>query len=68
MKNTERIDNLNSRVDDVNKRLDDLNSSVSVLSLEMGTIKGDLRAALSTKEIIEDVIIRIERLESKIAA
>ncbi|MCX7966233.1 MAG: Atg14 domain-containing protein [Syntrophorhabdaceae bacterium] len=47
------------RIDETNKRIDDLYTEVSY-------IRGDLNRALSQKEIIDDVLIRVQRLEDKV--
>lgn len=52
MKNTERIDETNKRIDQ--------------LYLELSDIRGDLREALSREEIIDDVLIRLQRIEEKV--
>ncbi|MCX7966653.1 MAG: hypothetical protein N2596_08525, partial [Syntrophorhabdaceae bacterium] len=67
-----RIDNLrvelkqeimlnNQRIDETNKRIDDLYMVVA-------NIRGDLNKALSQKEVIDDVLIRVQRLEDKVLA
>ncbi len=50
--NTQRIDQINWRIDD--------------LSTEVSYIRGDLNRALSQKEIIDDVLTRIGRLEVRV--
>lgn len=60
-KNTDRIDETNKRIDETNKR-------IAQLYLELSDIRGDLREALSRKEIIDDVLIRVQRLEKKVLA
>jgi len=54
------------RIDELNKRIDELNKRVDTLYLEVAEIRGDLREALSRKEIIQDILFRIERLETKV--
>ncbi|MEM3018584.1 MAG: hypothetical protein QXO25_06880 [Candidatus Bathyarchaeia archaeon] len=49
------------RIDETNKRIDDLYTKFS-------EIRGDLNKALSTKEVIDDVLIRVQRLENKVLA
>lgn len=66
MQNTARIDEINKRIDDTNKRIDDTNKRIDALYLETSEIRGDLKKALSDKEILHDVIFRIERLETKV--
>lgn len=61
MANTARIDETNKRIDETNRRID-------ALYLEMSEIRGDLKKAISDKEILHDVIFRIERLETKVTA
>jgi chromosome segregation ATPase len=60
MANTARIDEINKRIDETNKRID-------ALYLEVAEIRGDLKKAISDKEILHDMIFRIERLETKVA-
>ena len=52
MQNTMRNDELNRRVDE--------------LYIQLSHIRGDLNRALSQKEVIEDVLTRIQRLELKV--
>ncbi|MFN3479306.1 MAG: coiled-coil domain-containing protein [Thermodesulfovibrionales bacterium] len=66
--NTARIDETNKRLDDTNKRIDDTNKRIDSLYLEVSEIRGDLKKALSDKEIVHDFIRRIERLETKVFA
>ncbi len=61
MANTARIDETNKRIDETNRRIDSL-------FLEVSAIRGDLKKAISDKEILHDIIFRVERLETKIAA
>jgi len=61
-----RIDETNKRIDETNKRIDDLNSRVDTLYIELSEVKGELKKALSYKEIVQDIIFRIERLEAKV--
>jgi hypothetical protein len=61
MANTARIDETNRRIDETNQRID-------VLYLQTGEIIGDLKKAISDKEILHDLIFRVERLETKVAA
>ncbi|MCX7793158.1 MAG: hypothetical protein N2257_01945 [Thermodesulfovibrionales bacterium] len=61
MLNTQRIDDTNKRIDEMNKRIDEL-------YIEVSHIRGDLNRALSQKELIDDVLIRIQRLEGKVWA
>ncbi len=61
-----RIDDINKRIDDMNKRIDETNKRIDDLFLEVSTIRGDLKKALSEKESIDDVLIRIQRLEGKV--
>ncbi|MFN3739738.1 MAG: hypothetical protein ACK4TF_03565 [Thermodesulfovibrionales bacterium] len=59
--NTARIDETNKRIDETNKRIDSL-------YLEISEVRGDLKKALSDKEVVHDFIRRIERLETKVFA
>ncbi|GAB5045798.1 coiled-coil domain-containing protein [Thermodesulfovibrio sp. TK110] len=59
MMNTQRIDETNKRIDETNKRIDEL-------FLEVSKIRGDLNKALSQKEAIDDMRLRIQRLEDKV--
>jgi len=64
-----RIDNVKyyllARIDEINKRIDEINKRIDILYLEVSEMRGDLKKAISDKEIIHDMIFRIERLESK---
>ncbi len=66
------IDETNKKIDNVRdyllSRLDETNKRIDTLYLEVSEMRGDLKKAISDKEIIHDMIFRIERLESKIAA
>jgi len=75
MKNTERIDETNKRIDETNKRIDDTNhridetnNRIDNLYLEISEMRGDLKVALSQKEVMDDLIVRVQRLEIKMAA
>jgi len=68
MANTTRIDETNKRIDDTNKRIDDTNKRIDALYLEVSDMRGDLKKAISDKEILHDIIFRVERLETKVAA
>ena len=57
--NTLRIGETNKRIDETNKRIDDL-------FMEVSKIRGDLNKALSQKEILDDVLLRIQRLEARV--
>jgi chromosome segregation ATPase len=63
-----RIDEVNKRIDEVNKRVDETNKRIDALFLEIAEIRGDVKKAISDKEIIHDILFRIERLETKAAA
>ncbi|GAQ94549.1 MULTISPECIES: hypothetical protein [Thermodesulfovibrio] len=52
MQNTQRIDDTNKRIDD--------------LFIEVANIRGDLNKALSQKEVIDDLITRVQRLEDRV--
>ncbi len=67
-KNTERMDHLNSRVDSLSLRVDNLSSELSKVKDELANIRIDLNRALSQKEIVNDLLIRVERLEARLAA
>jgi chromosome segregation ATPase len=67
MANTARIDETNKRIDETNKRIDETNKRIDALYLEVAEIRGDLKKAISDKEILHDMIFRIERLETKVA-
>lgn len=70
-----RIDETNKRVEEVkdsllariDKRMDDANRRIDHLYMEVSGIRGDLKKALADKVVIEDMILRIERLEEKAA-
>ncbi|GAB4536771.1 MAG: paREP15, coiled-coil protein [Thermodesulfovibrionia bacterium] len=62
-----RIDETNQRIDKTNQRIGETNQRIDNLYIEIGNIKADLKKALSDKAIINDVLIRIERLETKVA-
>lgn len=53
-------DSLSARIDGLSARIDDL-------YMEVSEIKGDLKKALADKVVIEDMILRIERLEERAA-
>jgi hypothetical protein len=40
---------------------------MDALYFEASEIRGDLKKAISDKEILHDMIVRIERLETKVA-
>jgi peptidoglycan hydrolase CwlO-like protein len=61
------IDDTNKRIDDTNKRIDETNKRIDALYIEVSEIKGEVKEALSRKEVIEDILVRIERLEAKVA-
>ncbi len=54
-----KIDLLNQRIDDTNKRIDELTK-------EVYGIKNQLTESISYKRIIEDTILRIQKLETAI--
>ncbi|MDI1471162.1 paREP15, putative coiled-coil protein [Thermodesulfovibrio sp. N1] len=58
-----RIDNLNSQL---SARIDETNQRIDQLYIEISSIKTELKKALSQKEVIDDVLIRIQRLEDKV--
>lgn len=62
-----RIDETNQRIDETNQRIDVTNQRIDNLYSEMSDIKADLRKALAEKPIISDMLLRIERLETKVA-
>jgi chromosome segregation ATPase len=68
MQNTMRIDETNKRIDETNKRIDETNKRIDALYIEMSEMRGELKQAISNKEIIQDIIFRIERLETKVTA
>ncbi|MFN3921970.1 MAG: hypothetical protein ACK4K4_06190 [Caldimicrobium sp.] len=53
------LEETNKRIDETNKRIDDL-------LIEVSHIRGDLNRALSEKEVIDDILIRVQRLEVKV--
>ncbi len=59
MLNTQRIDDTNKRIDETNKRIDDL-------MIEVSHIRGDLKKALSQKEVMNDILTRLQRVEIKV--
>jgi len=59
MMNTQRIDETNKRIDETNKHIDNL-------YIEVANIRGDLNKALSQKEVIDDLITRVQRLEDRV--
>ncbi len=74
-----RIDETNKRIDGLRvelkteimantARIDETNKRIDVLFLEVAEIRGDLKKAISNKEILHDLIFRVERLETKVAA
>jgi len=58
-----RIDNLNAQL---SARIDETNQRIDQLYIEISSIKAELKKALSQKEVIDDVLIRIQRLEDKV--
>ncbi|WP_448588434.1 hypothetical protein [Thermocrinis sp.] len=77
MQNTQRIDETNRRIDETRaelkaeimqntQRIDALNKRVDDVQYILIEINGELKEALSKKEIIKDMLIRIERLEAKV--
>jgi len=78
MQNTARIDDLRvelkgeimqntARIDETNKRIDETNKRIDGLYMDAAEIKAELKDALSRREIIQDILLRIERLETKVA-
>jgi len=67
MQNTARIDETNKRIDETNKRIDETNKRIDGLYMDAAEIKAELKDALSRREIIQDILLRIERLETKVA-
>lgn len=67
-----RIDETNNRIDKIRdyliSRIDDVNKRLDTLYLEVSEMRAELKKAISDKEIIHDMLFRIERLESKISA
>jgi len=65
-----RIDGINERIEGTNIRIDGLRDSLSTrmddVYMEVSEIKGDLKKALADKVVIDDMILRIERLEEKV--
>lgn len=73
------IDETNKRIDELRvelkteimantARIDETNKRIDALYLEVSDIRGDLKKAISDKEILHDIIFRVERLETKVAA
>ncbi|MGB9766323.1 MAG: hypothetical protein ACPLXN_02510, partial [Sulfurihydrogenibium sp.] len=63
---SERINEVSKRVDENNRRIDDTNKRIDNVVYQIVEIKSDLQEALNLKKFTEDVIVRIERLESKV--
>ncbi len=63
-----RIDETNKRIDETNQRIDETNQRIDNLYLEMSEMRGDLNVALSQKKVMDDLIVRVQRLETKMAA
>ncbi|MFN3395812.1 MAG: hypothetical protein ACK4Z9_03335, partial [Thermodesulfovibrionales bacterium] len=74
-----RIDETNKRIDELRvelkaeinantARIDETNKRIDSLYLEISEVRGDLKKALSYKEIMHDFILRLERLETKVFA
>jgi chromosome segregation ATPase len=72
-----RIDETNKRIDETRvelkaeimantARIDETNKRIDTLYVEVAEIRGDLKKAISDKEILHDLIFRIERLETKV--
>ncbi|MGB9823463.1 MAG: hypothetical protein ACPLRL_08660, partial [Thermodesulfovibrio sp.] len=72
-----RIDDTNKRIDELRvelkteimmntQRIDETNARLDELFLEASKIRADLNKALSQKEAIDDMRLRIQRLEDKV--
>ncbi|MBI3600658.1 MAG: hypothetical protein HY097_08460 [Nitrospinae bacterium] len=64
---SEKIDNVRdyllARID---KRMDDANKRIDYIYMNVSEIKGDIKKALADKVVMDDMILRIERLEEKV--
>jgi peptidoglycan hydrolase CwlO-like protein len=49
-----------------NQRIDETNKHIDNLYIEVANIRGDLNKALSQKEVIDDLITRVQRLEDRV--
>ncbi len=61
-----RIDDLNRRVDDTNQRVDETNRRIDHIYMELSHIKDILNKAFHQKDIVEDIIRRLQKLEEKV--
>lgn len=77
MANTARIDETNKRIDELRvelkaeimantARIDETNRRIDALFLETAEMRGDLKKAISDKEILHDMVFRVTRLEAKV--
>ncbi len=69
--NTVRIDSNNQRIDQIqaqlSSKIDEINNRMDSLSMDVAFIKGELNKALSDKEVVKDILLRVERLEARVA-
>ncbi|MBS3946813.1 MAG: hypothetical protein KGZ57_00715 [Dethiobacter sp.] len=72
-----RIDETNKRIDELRvelraeimantSRIDETNRRIDALFLETAEMRGDLKKAISDKEILHDMVFRVTRLEAKV--
>lgn len=75
--NTLRIDDTNKRIDETRAelkkeisqntlRIDENNSRIDKLLEQISQIRDDLNTSISRKEIIDDLLIRVQRIEEKV--
>ncbi len=60
------IGNLEDKINLFNMRLDIFTKYVMDLGTELSKLRSDVNVALSQKEVINDILLRVERIESKI--
>jgi chromosome segregation ATPase len=66
--NTMRIDETNKRIDVLYREVMELTKRVNSLHGEVMEMRVEVREALSTKEVVKDLLLRIERLETRVGA
>jgi hypothetical protein len=61
------IESINARMGAIESQIMANTARIDALYFEVAEIRGDLKKAISDKEILHDMIFRIERLETKVA-
>ncbi len=65
---TEKIDLQTARIDMTNRRIDDLSGRIDNLSENVAQFREDFAEFKAREKIIEDILKRVGRLESKVIA